>query len=102
MAVVRFGNKHLKTLYETGRSRKHDLPPQVQRKFFMRIQQLEAATVVADLLADSGLNFEAYEDHYSVRLNRDFRLELNVEWRDENETVFESVELIEVSAHYGD
>lgn len=102
MAVVRFTNKHLKTLYETGKSRKHDLPPQVQRKFFMRIQQLEAADVVADLLADSGLNFEAYGDHYSVRLNKQYRLEFDVAWRDEDETVIESVGLIEVSAHYGD
>ncbi len=102
MAAVRFTNKHLKTLYETGRSRKHDLPPQVRDKFFMRIQQLEAADVVADLLANKGLHFERYDDHYSVRLNRQYRLEFDVVWRDEDETAIESVEVIEVSVHYGD
>ena len=102
MAVVRIPNKHLRSLYETGRSRKHDLPPQVVRKFFMRIQQFEAADRVADLLADGGMHFEKFEDHYSVRLNDQYRLEVQVEWLDQEETRLGTVHVLEVSPHYGD
>lgn len=102
MTVVRISNKHLKALYETGRSRKHDLPPAVVKKFFMRIQQFEAAEVVADLLADTGMKFERYKKHYSVRLNDQYRMELRVDWLDDEQTRLGAVDIFEVSPHYGD
>jgi proteic killer suppression protein len=102
VATVVINDKHLKSLYETGRSRKHDLPPQVVKKYFMRIQQFEAAERVSDLLVDSGMNFERYEDRYSVRLSKKFRLEVAIEWLDEDETRLGTVELLKVTAHYGD
>jgi plasmid maintenance system killer protein len=102
VAVVNITNKHLLALYTEGKSKKYDLPPQVVKKYFMRIQQLEAAKTVADLLADTGMKFEAYKDHYSVRLNQQYRMELDVEWQDENQMVLRVVDIFEVSPHYGD
>jgi plasmid maintenance system killer protein len=102
VATVRIESKDLRVLYETGRSRKFDLPPQVLRKFYMRIQTLEATERVADLLADKGMHFERYKDRYSIRLNDQYRLEFDVGWLDADQTQLGIVDILDVSAHYGD
>ena len=101
---VRFKNKSLIQLYETGKSKKYKLQQDILTKFFMRIQQLEAANDIYDLWKTPSLNFEkmeSYENRYSVRLSRKWRLEVEIEWEDEEKT--KGICYInEISKHYGD
>ncbi len=96
-------NRHLETLYTTGKSTKYKLPNQVIDKFFATIQKIEAAESIHDLVADRGLRFKKLinSDIYSMRLNDKYRLEMSVEWEDENQTVGRFL-LSDISNHYGD
>jgi proteic killer suppression protein len=101
---VEFKNKSLIQLYETGKSKKYRLRQDILTKFFMRIQQLEASNDIYDLWKTSSLHFEKmehYENRYSVRLSRKWRLELEMEWADEEKTRG-IVYVDEISKHYGD
>jgi plasmid maintenance system killer protein len=101
---VEFKNKHLKQLYEQSRSRKYRIPESVLKKFFMRIRQLRAAKTVYDLWNFGSLNFErleGYENRFSLRLNVQWRLEVEVDWEDEEKTTGK-IYIVELSKHYGD
>lgn len=95
-------NKDLEKLFLTGKSSKLRLPPQVAEKFFMTIQKIEAAESIHDLAADRGLHFEklqGFENRYSMRLNRQYRLEMTIAWQNETLTVGEFY-LLTISNHY--
>lgn len=101
---ILFRNKHLIQLYETGKSRKYQLPPPVLEKFFMRVQQLEAAFDIYDLWKTTSLNFkrlEGYDNRFSLRIDRKYRLEIEIEWEDEEKTKGKVI-ILEISKHYGD
>ena len=101
---IDFKNKHLIQLYQDGKSRKYPLPEEVLSKFFMRIQQLEAAATIHDLWKTPSLNFEklqGYENKYSIRLDRKWRLEVEIIWEDREKTKG-TVYIVEISKHYGD
>jgi len=98
----RFDNKDLEKLYTEGKSRKYRLPEDIIDKFFARIQQIEAANDIYDLWKDKGLNFEklqGYESRYSIRLKLKYRLEMIVEWQNNENSVGE-FSIIEISNHY--
>jgi proteic killer suppression protein len=68
----------------------------------MRIQQLEAAVDIHDLWKTPALNFEklrGFENRYSLRLDRKWRLELEIEWEDKGKTKG-TVYIVELSRHY--
>lgn len=70
----------------------------------MRIQQLEAAYTIHDLQKTSSLNFEKMqgtENSFSVRLNKKWRLEMDIEWEDDKQTRGK-ITVTELSKHYGD
>lgn len=99
---VEFKNRHLVQLYQEGESKKYPLPQGVISKFFMRIQQLEAAIDIHDLWKTPALNFEklrGFENRYSLRLDRKWRLELEIDWNDVEKTKG-TVSIIELSKHY--
>ena len=86
---VCFDNKNLLDLYGKGRNRKYPLQPSVYKKFSMRIQQLEAAYTIYDLWKTPSLNFEKMENlnpPYSVRVDKGWRLEFDVEWTNKEQT----------------
>ncbi len=102
--VVYIDNKELEKLYLTGKSKKLSLPKYIIENFLATIQKIEAATNINDLLADRGLRFKKLQgsnNRYSVRLNDKYRLEMEVEWINENQTIGKFY-LQEISNHYSD
>ena len=101
---VEFKNKSLIQLYETGKSRKYNLQQDILKKFFMRLQQLEAAINIYDLWKTPSLNFEkleGFENRYSVRLSKRWRLEVEIDWEDKEKTKG-IIYIVDISKHYGD
>ncbi len=102
MEVV-FDNKNIKELYETGKNRKYRIPPIVLEKFNICIDVLVEAKTINDLWLKPALNFEKLKgiDKYSMRLNKKFRLEMSIQWEN-NEKTKGIVYILDISVHYGD
>jgi len=101
---VSISNKELEKLYTTGKSAKLKLPGQVIDKYFATIQKIIAARDIHDLWNDRGLNFEKLtgtENIYSMRLSGKYRLEMEVNWNDEQQ-ITGSFVLKKISNHYKD
>ena len=100
---VSFGNRKLAALYRDGKSTKYRLPPHVLKKFFMRVQSLQAATSIYDFWKNPALNFEGLEgaDTCSIRVDGSWRLEFTVAWEDRPPTKG-AITVTELSNHYGD
>ena len=95
-------DKELIRLYTTGKSKKLRLPDQVIEKFQATIQKIEAAVNIYDLWADKGLRFERLQgsdSRFSMRLSSKYRLEMEVEWVDDNLTIGKFY-LDTISNHY--
>lgn len=100
---IRFLNKKLETLYTNGKSSKYKLEKQVLTSFFEVVAILEAAKDIHDLWKQPSLNFEKLRGspvRYSARLNRQYRLEMSIEWFDEALTVG-ILGLEDITNHYG-
>jgi len=70
----------------------------------MRLQQLEAAINIYDLWKTPSLNFEkleGFENRYSVRLSKRWRLEVEIDWEDKEKTKG-IIYIVDISKHYGD
>ncbi len=101
---VEFKNKNLNQLYNEGKNSKYNLPQEILKKFFMRIQQLEAAVTIYDLWKSASLNFEklkGFSNRYSLRLDKKWRLEIEMQWEDKEKTKGTAY-IVEISKHYGD
>lgn len=101
MRVV-FNNRQLKELYAKGRSKKFRLPDEVHEKFFMRIQQLEAAVSIYDLQRSASLHFEklqGFVNRFSVRLNIKWRMEFEIDWEDAEKTKG-VCKIVDLNLHY--
>lgn len=99
-----FRNKNLEALYTKGKHSKYRLQQGTLNKFFMRIQQIEAANTIHDFWKTPSLNFEkleGFQNHYSIRVDKIYRLELEIDWSNEEKTVGK-VFILELSKHYGD
>jgi proteic killer suppression protein len=97
-----FTNKHLKTLYTSGESRKYRLDKQVIRGFFEVIAAIDGACDIHDLQLFPSLKFEkmkGYQSRFSLRITRKYRLEIEIEWENQEKTVG-VVEIEELSKHY--
>lgn len=84
-----------------GSSSKLKLPKVIVDKFFSTIQKIDAAVSIHDLWRDPSLNFEKYKKYYSMRLSGKYRLEMEIEWINEEKTIGKFF-LIRISNHYGD
>ncbi|MBP7552068.1 MAG: type II toxin-antitoxin system RelE/ParE family toxin [Spirochaetes bacterium] len=99
-----FENDNLVKLYETGKSGKYKLQPDVIDKFFLRTEDIEAAVSIFDLIEKRSLNFEKlkkYKNRYSMRLNLKYRLEFSIEWKDEQKGLGKII-ILDISNHYKD
>ena len=96
-------NKELRKLYAQGKSSKFNLPPQVKTKFFMRLQQIEAAVSIHDLWKSPSLNFEYLKSSkiYSIRVDKNYRLEIDIEWLNKEKTIGKFY-IEDLTNHYGD
>ena len=95
-------DKQLEVLYTSGQSKKLKLHDQVIEKFFATVQKIEASVTVHDLWADNGLRFKKLSGHssrYAMRLNNKYRLEMEIEWEDEAQTIGKFF-LQAISNHY--
>lgn len=100
---ISFNNKKLQTLYETGKSNRYKLDKQIIESFFEVVAILEAAKDIHDLWNMPSLNFEKLKGHvnrFSARLNKKWRLEMSIEWKNEIMTIG-IISLEEISNHYG-
>ncbi len=98
-----FQNKNLEELYTKGKNRKYKLQPAVVKKFFMRIQQIEAAKDIHDLWKTPKIMFKYLESEkfYSIRVDGSYRLEMDIEWHNEEKTIGKIL-IKNLSNHYGD
>jgi proteic killer suppression protein len=99
---IEFRSKHLLELYKTGKSSKYRIDDNIRNKFFMRIQSLEAAVNISDLRKTPSLNFEkleGYTNRFSVRLQKKWRLEFEIQWENMDKTCG-TIHIVELSNHY--
>ena len=92
-------NKDLQKLYETGKSKKYPLPRNIIDEFLYCMQVLSDAETIYDIWKDKSLQFERLkgtENSYSMRLNNKYRLEMDIDWRNQECTIG-IVEVTEIS-----
>ncbi|MCF7791799.1 MAG: type II toxin-antitoxin system RelE/ParE family toxin [Victivallales bacterium] len=97
-----FKTKHLVDLYTKGKSRKYKLPKGVPLKFVERIGKIEAADTINDLREPPSMKFEklqGYDNRFSIRINQQYRLVFEIEFKDEEKT-FGDVLILDISNHY--
>ena len=98
-----FNNRKLETLYTTGKSSKYRLEKRIVESFFEVVTILESAKDINDLWQFPSLNFEKLQglkNRYSVRLDKKWRLEMEIDWQNDEMTVG-IIGLEEISNHYG-
>jgi toxin HigB-1 len=97
-----FSNRKLKELYEKGRCKKYKLDKNVITDFIWLVNVIEAAKDIYDFWEQPALKFEklqGFENRYSFRINKKYRLEVDIDWEDEKQTVG-IVGIDEISKHY--
>lgn len=95
-------NKELQKLYETGKSKKYPLQKNIIEQFFCCMQVLADAETIYDIWNDKSLNFEKLqgtESSYSMRLNNKYRLEMDIDWINQECTIG-IIDVTEISNHY--
>jgi len=100
---VEFKNTQLEKLYTTGHSKKYLLDEAVIRKFVAVVGRLEAASDVYDLWRLSSLNFERLQgnpNRYSARVTIKYRIEMEIDWENQEKTIG-LIGIVELSSHYG-
>ena len=100
---VHFKNRELETLYRMGKSRKGGMPQAHVKRFSLRKQVLEAAITIFDLWKSPSLNFEGikgFNNKFSLRVNDQYRLEIEIEFEDEERTRGD-INIMHISDHYG-
>ncbi len=104
MEVI-FINKDLEQVYKTGFSKKYKkVPLEVIRKFPRAVDVLRQCKIITDIWHLPAYRFErlqGYSSRYSMRLNRTWRLEMEIEWKDDSCTIG-VISLDDITAHYGD
>jgi len=100
---VSIENKHLLELYTIGASRKYRIPANVAVEFVAAVRELQSAVTIHDIWKEHPKRkFEKLKGHanrYSMRLNKQYRLELSALWTDAGKTIGEfTVE--DLSNHY--
>jgi proteic killer suppression protein len=98
-----FADKHLLELYEKGRSKKYKfIDNPLAKKFVERVGRIEASVNIYDLREPPSMNFEALEgvaNRFSIRLDRQYRLEFEIDFENDEKTVG-CVHILTVSKHY--
>ena len=103
--VVKFEEKYLSDMYETGlcTDKKHRFQPEIVRKYVKCIKSLEAASCIEALYGVKSLNYEVLEGDKkgisSIRVNLQYRIEFTVETQG-IEPVVTVCTIKELSNHY--
>lgn len=95
-------DKNLLGLYEMGTAKKYRLPPGLAEKFVDRVNRIDAAVDIHDLRDPPSMNFEKLRgssNRFSLRLNRQYRLELEIDFEDREKTRGK-VRVLKISKHY--
>jgi len=96
-------NKKLIKVYESGKpTKKYRLTQDIIDKFLMRVDALKSAVTIHDLWKNQAFYFkklQGHENRYSIRLNRQYRLEIEIEWTNDDKTTGK-IELMDISKHY--
>ncbi len=98
----RFTKKKLEQLYTTGKSTKYKLDKNVIIKFVWIVNIIDAAKDIHDFWNQPALKFEKLEgfaNRYSFRITIKYRLEVDIDWENEEHTVG-IVGIDELSKHY--
>ncbi len=108
--VLKFEKDYLRQLYETGTisDKKHRFQPEIVRAYAKCLYRLEEAVYQEDLYKYQSMNFEALtgdkQGLYSVRVNKQYRIEFEIFQSESNQENFETViricNIIELSNHY--
>lgn len=97
-----FSNKKLEHLYESGKSKKYKLEKNIIQDFVWLVGVIDAAKDIHDFWNQPALNFEKMEGfsiRYSFRITKKYRLEVDIDWENEEQTVG-IFGIDEISKHY--
>ena len=97
-----FSNKKLERLYTTGKCTKYKLDKVTVYNFISTIDIIDAAKDIYDFWDEPALNFEKLTNckkRYSFRIDKKYRLEVEIVWEDKNKTIG-IVAIEEISKHY--
>lgn len=75
--ILIFKHEEMEKLYRDQDFFDARLPQNLRRSYAKKCQILEDTPSVKNLVALNGLNFEPYEDHYSIRVNKGWRIEFD-------------------------
>ena len=95
-------NRNLANLYTKGRSSKYRLPQGLARIFVERINRIKAAHTIYDLRDPPSMQFKKLEgskNKFSIRLNKQYRLEFEIAFEDEEKTRGK-VMIVDITKHY--
>ena len=99
---IKFLDKDLRNLYTSGKSRKLRVQPGVLQSFFEVMASLESSKDIYDLWKEPSLKFEkmkGFENRFALRITRTFRLEVEIEWENDDKTVG-VIGVDKISTHY--
>lgn len=74
-----FKCKELELLYRDREYRHRKMPYEIQKSYALKCDFLECAESLYDIYARTSLHFEKYEDHYSIRITQQWRIELDID-----------------------
>ena len=74
-----FKCKELELLYRDREYRHRKMPYEIQKSYALKCDFLECAESLHDIYARTSLHFEKYEDHYSIRITQQWRIELDID-----------------------
>ncbi len=74
-----FKHKELEKLYREKGYTHRKMPHDIQSRYIKTCLRLEIADIPKDLYKIPSLNFEKYEDHYSVRITKQRRIEFDMD-----------------------
>ena len=97
-----FADKHLIEFYQTGKSKKLKLGKDIAKGFVERVGRIAAAVNINDLWTPPSMKFEkmkGYDNRFSIRINKQYRLEFSIEFTDESKTEGQ-VLILTISNHY--
>ena len=76
---LKFRCEELEMLYKDRNYRHRKMPYEIQKAYALKCDFLEACDELKDLYARKSLHFEKYEDHHSIRITQQRRIELSID-----------------------
>lgn len=96
MIQLNFKHEAMEKLYRDENYHDRRLPANLRKSYVKKCFILETLATIQDLNQYRGLNFEKYEEHYSIRVNQQWRIEFDYDSLG-NITI---IEIIDATNHY--